>query len=79
MASMARAPKFNSPRHTPPASGWKVSHRAPGEVDYGAGVKIGGFYGQLDGVCLESTTEFDAVSDAEKRAFPGDSDTGDRY
>ena len=72
MRSMARAPKFSTPQHMPPASGWHAGHRAPG----GQG---GGLYGQLDGVCLENTVPLDAVSSDEKRAFPGDCPGGSEY
>ena len=58
---MAQQPKFNSPRTTPPASGWKVGHRAPA---------LG--YGNLDGVCIDDDPD---VSPRERRAEHGlDSD-----
>lgn len=61
---MARAPKFNSPRTTPPASGRKAGHRAPGQYD-----DLGGFYGNMDGVAY-GDDQYDKVSNAERRAFP---------
>ena len=78
MASMASAPRFKTPQHMPPASGWKAGHRAPGSYEFD-GERYGGFFGQLDGVCLEDSPALDQVSTPEKRAFPGDSTTGDRY
>ena len=58
MRSMARAPKFTDPTHTPPASGWQPGHRPP---------PMG--YGQLDGVAYGSD-KYDKVSKQERDAFP---------
>lgn len=66
---MARAPKVNSPRTTPPASGWKAGHRAPGQYDLGDIGPMGGFYGNMDGVAY-GDDPMDKVSDAERRSFP---------
>lgn len=69
MRSMARAPKFSTPQHKPPASGWKAGHRAPGEYDLADVGPMGGFYGQLDGVCY-GEDPMDKIPNAERRAFP---------
>lgn len=77
MRSMARAPKFNDPQYTPPASGWKPATRAPA---------LG--YGQLDGTAFGDLTanyndvgqhEVDCLTDsAQRRIDRLDSEQGHR-
>jgi len=53
---MAQTPKFNTPKTSPPASGWQPGHRAPA---------LG--YGQLDGNCTDGES---TISPIERDAFP---------
>jgi hypothetical protein len=55
---MATAPKFNTPKTSPPASGWQPGHRPPA---------MG--YGQLDGNAY-GDDKYDKVSSTERDAFP---------
>lgn len=61
---MASTPKFNTPKTSPPASGWQPGHRPPA---------LG--YGNLDGVC----TGGQDLPESDRRSWPDNDDGPGEY